>query len=754
MLNIGRIKIATIGAYQSFLTRVAALEDEGYKRYLGLMSFLGESAEPPTEKTGADYSTPGPQTYEEELGYRQEQRSRGGLGISKGYAQWFRNLLSSYFPGGFFSDPKKTGGMFGSKEIYDMTGDFYEIAADDFESVLPKMMSQKINKDQGIDFKVSEIKFDRELIRTVVAKAIEYFNDHPEEIKKGLVRAYSGQFEDETDEEETDKKKGSKLGVAQAFFRPRIDDARFEESLKKSDATGEEPEARRGSVDRGVLDKLEKALTAEKPIKWRWVGVDGDMLTFTLPELEGDRKFTIKLPRDIGGIRSGEYSMRVRRVSGSGAIVEFVDQKRDIQRRYEGQVRSLGMGVDQLKKFIENGFVFRYRNVLFAKPLSELITEFSGQIVISGKRIGDVEDLATASESGEDITEARGTEDTEEAREKLRREEEEKAKSVSRRWWSSPELQKRFLSIEPSDSARIVKVVSDQYPVESDKNVISLDSIIATRPVVNFVMQTILDPTTPMGVANADPWMTITINHLRRDAVREPVLLRQFFELMEVTQTRKEKKTTTPTKSKVITPTAPVTPEIPETPLAPVAPAVTGPSVPSSVETREADSSTDAPIPVAEVQAYINSLSEGSLRSSLSRLKQDLQETIMSLKGEPALDKFFRRKKQFNDYLVRQVIPFVSELLYISELPPDDLYRKSQAKKIGVLDADELPVIDSETPEGQKEVDRQIKAFITRTVKKMEQPGLSMMASTLSPELMQRVMVRAYHQVTSGQSVQ
>lgn len=728
MFNLGQMKIAAIQLYGDFMMRVAATEEEGYKRYRGLMDFLGGIGEDtsegaPVEKVGAEES------YKEQF-EREKERGKGRARIGDTYAQWFGDLLEDFLPGGYLSDPKKTRGMYGDEGIHSLVKKFHDIAHREFKSLLPKMMSEKLSADKRMDFSPSEIVFDDELINDTVTDAIKYFQAHPDEIKKGLVRAYSAKFKGEGDEESRD------LGVAQAFFRPRVDEAYFSELLKKSEATGEEPELRRGAVDSGVLRSLESAATSKKPIRWRWVGVDENgMLRFMMPELYGDRKFVIKLPRDIGTIRPGEYSMMVRKVSKSGAIVEFVDQRSQIERRYLDQVREQGLGADQLESFIYNGFINQYRTVLRSKPLETLIDDFSGHIVVSDRKIETVDDLASlAGSEGKEIPKARGSEKIEKVRGELRQELDSKTKRVGKRWRAAPALQKMFLTMEPTESDRIADAIAARYPEESEKGTISLDSILATRPVVHFIMQTILDPTTPLGGGGrSDPWATITINHIHRDAVRDPVLLRQFTELMRVSGTRTEAKKTTPSTSKVITP---------------------GGTVPT--DTRESVDTSGASvqdIPIAEVRSFINSIPENTFRQALSRLKRDLQDTIMSLRGvEPSLDKFFKRKDAFQSYLVGVVLPFVRELLYISTLDPDNEYRKKRSKEIGVLEPDDLPVIDSETPEGQEIVDRQIKALIGRTVKKMERPGLSMTASSLDPTVLQRLMVRAYHLVTASQS--
>jgi len=727
MFNLGQMKIAAIQLYGDFMTKVAATEEEGYRRYRGLMDFLGGIGEDtsegvPVEKTGAE------EDYKEQY-EREKERGKGRARIGDTYAQWFMDLLEDFLPGGYLSDPKKTRGMYGDEGIHSLVKKFHSMAHDGFEELLPKMMSEKLSADKRMDFLPSEIVFNDELINDTVTDAIKYFQKHPEEIQKGLVRAYSTKFKGEGDEE------SKNLGVAQAFFRPRIDDAYFSELLKKSEATGEEPELRRGAVDSGVLGNLESAATSKKPIRWRWVGVDENgMLTFMMPELYGDRKFVIKLPRDIGTIRPGEYSMVVRKVSKSGAIVEFADQRQQIQRRYLDQVREQGLGVDQLESFIDNGFINQYRTVLRSKPLETLIHDFSGHIVVSGRKIETVDDLAGLSgTSGKEIPKARGSEKIEKMRGELRQELDSKTKRVGKRWKAAPALQKMFLTMEPTESDRIANAIAARYPEESEKGTISIDSILATRPVIHFIMETILDPTTPLGGGGkSNPWVTLTINHIRRDAVRDPVLLRQFTELMRVSGSRAEKKTT-PSPSKVITP------------------GVTTPT--STRESVETSGSPVQDIPIAEVRSFINSIPESVFRTALFRLKKDLQDTIMSLRGvEPSLDKFFRRKDAFQSYIVGVVIPFVRELLYISTLDPDDEYRKTQSKKIGIIKPDELPVIDSETTEGQEIVDHQIKALISRTIKKMEQPGLSMTASTLDPAILQRLMVRAYHLVTVSQS--
>jgi len=740
MMNIGHMKVAAIRMYNEFLMRVATMEDEGYRRYRGLLDFVSESfdsGDKSIEKSGAEEGEE--RTEERERGERQQERFVGRRGMGEAFARWFRDMLEDYVPGGYTDDPKATKGMYGSEGVRALTDDFYRLVYKGFSDLLPKMVSQKLKAEKVYDVGPGGIKFTSELINRVITDAVNYFHKNPNEIKSGLIKAYTRKFKDEGDEGDVESRD---LGVGQAFFKPRVDQEYFKELQKKSEATGEEVELQVGDVDSGVLKNLESVMeTGTSEVRWRWRGIDENgMLHFTMPELYGGREFVIRLPVDIENIRPGTYPMRIRSVKKNGAIVEFPEQRQEIHDRYMGQVRREGLGVDQLRSFINNGFINRYVSVLRSEPVEKLIEDFGGQVTIGGEQVGSVDDLAELGEggSGKDIPKARGSEKIERLRQELQEEIDKKTEKVKRRWEDAPALQKMFMSMSSAEGTRIADVVADQFPSESEKGTIGLDSILSTRPVVHFIMRTIMDPTTPMGGrGKADPWITLTINHIRKNAVHDPVLLKQFTELMRVARTRREKKQMGPGTKKVL-----------ET-VTPAAPAPAGPMTVQAVE--------ETPVSVADVQAFINSIPENIFRARFNELKKKIQDAMHKASADPALRKFFDRWRSFKDYKDRGIGRFVNELLYLSELDPSDpeeaRYRKERGRAIGVINPEELPPIDPDTDEGRQVLDRQVGAFINRTVKKMQQPGLSVSASMIDPLFLNKIIVRAYHLVTSGQMV-
>ena len=730
MMNIGHMKVAAIRMYNEFLMRVATMEDEGYRRYRGLLDFVSESfdsGDKSIEKSGAEEGEE--RTEERERGERQQERFVGRRGMGEAFARWFRDMLEDYVPGGYTDDPKATKGMYGSEGVRALTDDFYRLVYKGFSDLLPKMVSQKLKAEKVYDVGPGGIKFTSELINRVITDAVNYFHENPDEIKSGLIRAYTRKFKDEGDVESRD------LGVGQAFFKPRVDQEYFKELQKKSEATGEEVELQVGDVDSGVLKNLESVMETGTPeVRWRWRGIDENgMLHFTMPELYSGREFVLRLPSDIESIRPGTYPMRIRRVKKNGAIVEFPEQRQEIYDRYMGQVRREGLGVDQLRSFINNGFINRYVSVLRAEPIEKLVEDFAGQVTIGGEQVGSVDDLKELGEgdSGKDIPKARGSDKIEQRRQELQEEIDKKTEGIKRRWERAPALQKMYLSMSPAEGTRIADVVADQFPEESEKGTIGLDSILSTRPVVHFIMRTIMDPTTPMGGGGrADPWITLTINHIRRSAVHDPVLLKQFTELMRVTRARREKKQPGTSTEKTPVPAAPA------------------PASPVTVQAVE-----ETPVSVADVQAFINSIPENIFRARFNELKKKIQDAMHKASADPALHKFFDRRRSFQDYIDRGIGRFVNDLLYLSELDPSDpeeaRYRKEHGRVIGVINPEELPPIDPDTDEGRQVLDRQVGAFINRTVHKMQQPGLT--ASTIDPLLLNKIIARAYHLVTTGQ---
>jgi hypothetical protein len=494
---------------------------------------------------------------------------------------------------------------------------------------------------------------------------------------------------------------------------------------------------------------LEGIAERGETVKWKWGGIsENGMLTFTLPDLYPDRKFTLKLPPDIAYERPGTYEFKIKNVKKNGAVIEFADQKKKIHDQYLRQVEENGLGIDQLRTFINNGIINRYATVLHSEPVERLVEQFSGKVSVKNDATGEVQDLSELGgvSDAPEVPAARGLDKIKEKMERGQEKIDEQTQALADRYSKAPELQRMFLTMTPEEGSRVVDVVAGQFPEESSKGKISLPSILATRPVVEFIMRTIVDPTVPIEGAGgkADPWIALTIDHIRRDAVRNPVLFKQFVELMRQTQDKKVKKAPAGVEPETRSVMAPV----------PVGAPSTTPPVTSPAETvKMAAEGTPAPT-VAEVQAFINSISESIWRVRLNEFKPKLQEAIQKASSDPALRKFFDRRHYFTSWLEKGIQRFKDQLIYISELDPADEkdmeYRTRVGRQLGIIKPETLPAIDPETPEGQAIIERQVKAFITRSIKKLQQPGLDRTASVLEPESMQRLMAHAYHLVMSG----
>lgn len=720
MLNIGRMKMATVQLYRLFMDRVAASAKEDHARFLNLENFLEMgSTGAPVKKEGADE---GEDTYERELGERQQERSRGGHGIKDSVAEQFRNIIYDYLPGGYAE---------GSKEVRELTDNFFAMAKKGFGELIPKLISQKL-RASGVEIP-KKLEINDDMLYNVIVDAMAYFQEHPDEVKSGIVRAYAKKFEGEGEDKE--------LAVGQAYFRPKVDEAYYTELLKNRESEESEPELEVGDIDTGVLANLEASMDAGRPVTWKWVGIEGGMLRFTLPELYGDRKFIIRLPFDVRYMRPGTYTWRIKQVNKSGAVVEFVEQRAEIFSDYASQVEDVGLGVDQLRTFINNGIINRYISVLRQKSALELVEDFTGQVAVT-REGGDKEDDYDF--AGEKKTlKARGLKQIKEKGQSVQDRLDELSAQLAITWSGAPAVLERLQSLSASEGRHLAGAVAQSFPPRAEKGKISLPAILATRPVVHMLMDTVFSPTTATGGAGgkAIPWVTLVMDRIRREAVRDPVLLAQFTELAQSKAGRAKAKKAPGTVG-VISPT--------DAPAGVPVPGVTPPTVSDKVA-----ADTQAPsisMTPEAVQAFISSIPATTFRDALYAIRDRIRDIILK-STDPTIQRVRDYRRYTQSYLKKNIEEFTHALVDISERPLDvegSQYRKNKAREWGISKPLELPLIDPDSPEGQKIIEKQVAAFIPRLIKRMEGPGLSMTASTMDSELLQRVIVRAYHLVTSS----
>jgi hypothetical protein len=675
MFNLGKVKISAINLYNAFMARCAAQTDEDHRRYLLLSEFLDmpnqEQPQQPT-KTAADPVDP-----EQERGEYQRERKKteqfvGQHGMNQAFSQAFINLIEDYLPGGYFWDEN-------NKKI---ATDFYRMVYKGFSEILPKMISYKTSKinlkevkkrnpeisddkakqesEQFFDIPENSIKLDPEAINRIITDALIYFSKNPEDLKEGLIKAFSRKS---TEEE------SGKIGIGQVFFVPKKDASEPTEIQDDSDKS-----ENRGfqDIDNNVIDNLED----RDFVKWTWKGLDENgTLSFTLPDLYGDRIFTVKLPADVKNIRPGTYTFKIKASKRKGVILDFVEQRNEMLDDTLESLDMAGFGVDQLKKFINNGIISKYNTVLRAKPIESLFEDLGGAVFISGHQIGSVNDLAELGDEDLRTQGARGKEKTEEARRKNLEKEHDKIKAVVDRW--GPVLGKHFLQVRQDEGSRMAQAISAHFPERSDKKIPSLQSIQETRPVVQMVLSTIMSPATPLGSGNSDPWIYAVKNQFDRAAIENPILKEQIALLIH---NQKAKQTKTP----------------------------------------ENVTQTYEPVDDAEIRQYVKNIPTSTWRMNLLRLRDEIKDIMQTkMRSDPALKKFFERRRTFNEYISKDLEDQVVTIMEEQKLDPTKA-------------------------EDMKTLDKFMQEFINSTVKRMETPSSMSTEASLTPELFSSLMKQAY----------
>jgi hypothetical protein len=594
-----------IGSY-----RLGSADDVDYRRYLqfeDLIRGIGGSS--------LDQGTMSREGFEEdkapeldvELEQSKEKRLKGERGVAPAVSKMFREMLEDYLPGGYFRWEDY------ARELSD---NFYRMAYAQFSDLIPKVLSQKL-KDFNIDRSEGSIETSPETINKAIMDSLIYLHDHPDIMKDGLVRAYRRR--------EGEEDRG--VGYTEAFFVPRIDAATLAERKKQEGEEGVSSEVKEGDTDTDVLANLEN----RKEVKWKWKGIsEYGVLTFTLPELYGRREFTVKLPPEIQYIKPGEYTFKIKKVNERGAVLDFVEQHDSISSNAMDSIEADGLGEDQLRKFINNGVVNKYITYLRSLPGEKLVEEFLGTFSIGGNQITDVNDLAELGGEGESDkadSKARGKEKVKEKYEESIGRERDKLRQMIQRWESAPEIARHFMKMSESDGAHIGRMVASQFPRVSEKGVPSLDSIIATAPVVEMVMRYIMSPHVPLGGGGKSaPWIHFAWDSFQKMALKVPEVRGSIEQLV-----RKKRKDAVP----------------------------------------------DMPVSDDEVAAFLASTK--NINMSFMRLKEKIGEAITASKGSPELKKFFERREVFQSYIRGQLEPAVEQYMEQEGLSLD---RPEDVKKV------------------------------------------------------------------------
>jgi hypothetical protein len=566
-------------------------DDTDYQRYLKFEDFMkGTGSSEDTEMSRVAFVEDSEKDRDIELEKSKEKKLKGDGGTSAGVSRMFRDMLEDYLPGGFFKWEDY------AKKLSD---NFYRMAYAQFEDLLPKILTEKL-KDFNIDRSEGAIDTNPETINKVIMDSLIYLHENPEVLKDGLIRAYRRREDEET--------KG--VGIADAFFVPRIDEGTLAERLK---GEGDE-DIKIGDTDDEVLSSLKD----REDIRWKWRGIDEyGILRFTLPDLYGSREFTVKLPGEIQTIKPGEYTFRIKKViNGRGAIIEFKDQHDSIQGNALGSIAEDGLGEDQLRKFINNGIINKYRSFLRAQPAERLVEDYLGTFSIGGNQITSVEDLSELSGYGEDDTEkgskARGKEKVRGKYDESVEREREKLRAMLQRWERAPEIAKHFMKMSEADGSHIAQVISSKFPSISSKGVPSIDSILATSPVVEMVLRYIMSPHMPItGGGKSSPWIHFAIDAFHKMALKE-TSVRQGMTQM--------------------------------------------------IRSKRKDKIGGMPVSDEEILGILSG-KETVLRNAFNNLVGKIRGVITASKGAPELKKFFERRETFQAYIRGQVEEAVGEFI-------------------------------------------------------------------------------------------
>lgn len=584
-------------------------DESDYRRYLNLEDFLiGDSS---SSSSSGDMSR---EAYEDnlvdtevELEKRKEKKLKGEGGVSRGVSRIFKEILEDYLPGGYFK-----------WEDYarKLSNDIYKMAYAQFKNLLPKLISDKLKKF-NVDRSEGTIETDPETINKVIMDSLIYLHDHPDILKDGLVRAYRRR--------ESEEDRG--VGIADAFFVPRIDKATLKERLKEEG--GED--VKEGDADIEVLNNLKD----RKEIKWKWKGIDEyGVLTFTLPDLYGSRQFTVKLPSEIQTIKPGTYTFKVKKViNGRGAVLEFKEQHDKISGNSLDMIEEDGLGEDQLRTFINNGVINKYITFFFFFPAEKLAENFLGIFTVGSDQISDADDLAQLieEEGGQETSKGRGKEKVKEKYQQSVERHREKLRAMMQRWERAPDVAKYFLRIPEADGARLARAVASKFPPVSEKGVPSLDSIFATAPVVEMVLRYIMSPHMPLaGGGKSMPWTHFAWDAFHKMALKVPGV-RESIEDM-IRRKRKDKE----------------------------------PGLPVSDE---------------DINKFLSSITNISM--SFKRLRDKIAKVVEESRGDPELKRFFERRDIFKTYVAPQLENAVEEYIKENGLSldsPEDLKKIEKFK--------------------------------------------------------------------------
>lgn len=437
--------------------------------------------------------------------------------FSKSINKLFKDIIEEYFPGGFFKWEDH------AKEIINK---FHSIAYNIVRKYLPKKLFDKI-KDLDLPqiFSESDIKIDDELINRIVLDSIVNLNENPDLLKEYLIRTLHGGREDDVT-----------IKVGDVFFIPKIGHEELEE------VRNIRPDAKVGEIDSRVLDRLEGL----KEIKWTWKGIDENgFLKFTLPELYGERIFSVRLPKEVPTIKPGTYTFNVKKIiPKKGVVLNLKEQTDQIKKISLDTISEEGMGKDQLINFIYKAVIGFLNEYITKRPVEKVLEDLAGTVSIKGEQISSVEDLAELSGLGEKEEERKiikkREEEVKKYYEESLEEERKKLQEMMNRWFKAPEVVRFFSKQQERGSEKVVKAVAEKFPEKSEKKVVSLASVIQTRPVVEMVLRYIMSPHTPPATQRKAPWITLAWDSFKKMALNNPTVKESIKALIKGKEEQKE----------------------------------------------------------------------------------------------------------------------------------------------------------------------------------------------------------------------
>ncbi|MBD3260460.1 MAG: hypothetical protein GF334_02065 [Candidatus Altiarchaeales archaeon] len=640
------------------VSRYASGQHADHYRFVALADFLGIDL---FGKTAAQITPE-----EEQIEKSKERKHRGvDKALTQGFATAVQDMLEDYLPFMYFED---------NPEAAKPLQDFYRNAYKAVSNRLPRQIAYAL-KDKGIeDLSGTSIQMDPETINRIVTDMLLYFRENPEKARDALVKAYSSR-QRESDADSTKRGRGTE-GVGQAFFQPRMPREQYDAVREKALAEGEKPPQ---NIDRDLLD----ALQGRSEVKWEWKGIDENKrLHFTLPEIAGDeRVFRVDIPPEIQNIRPGTYTFELSDPTKRGVTVTFKEQQEDIKSDAAKGLEETGIAADQLKR-LPDIMVDMYKSQvayphMTDEAISKLIEDFGGQMQIRGKLVSDVEDMnELASDTEKKKKKERGGEKAREWTEKAHQERLQKVRQMTERW--GPQLAQHFLKADKQQGGRLVHLISSKFPEQVQKGVPSFDATMQTRPIVEIVLRTIMDPDVmPAGGGKRQEWRHIAIDRIKQAAIQDATV-RSFFERLGQIERLRAQGAKAPEIKKMLL----------------------------QEGLQGGESTGAAPLTDSELRTFMDSIPIQTWRKSFDRLNHAISDAMHGMKEEPEIARFFDRARTWRPYVQQQV--------------EEQIAAQLEAQKIPVEKTDEY--LQSE--EGQK--------MLSKTKKNVEQQALKNLSKSAS----------------------